>query len=212
MSRQDDLMQGKNMMNEKLVLRLLNYFFLIAFAAMLIGVEFFFELNDADLNQEICLVAEPTTNNILPGVDSDSSALPLTKLRNKIVTMFGVLTLVVAIVMMMFIKNITMPLCKMADVAQRINQGDLSQIVPIETNDEIGQVGVAINELTSNLQEVASYTAMTSAETLAKINALNITLKSGQPSAEEINDIKHSLESLIQFVNSFELLQTDIAK
>ncbi len=177
-------------MNEKLVIRLLNYFLLIAFAAMLIGVEFFFELTNAD----------------------SSAPLSITELRNKIVIMFGVLTLVVAIVMMMFIKNITMPLCKMADVAQRINEGDLSQIVPVETNDEIGQVGVAINELTSNLQEVASFTAMTSAETLAKINALKETVKSKSPSLEEIEDIKQSLESLIQFVSSFELLQTDIAK
>ena len=199
-------------MNEKLVIRLLNYFLLIAFAAMLIGVEFYFELTDAGLNQKICAAIDQSTVSVIPSINADSSPLPLTELRNKIVIMFGVLTLVVAIVMMMFIKNITMPLCKMADVAQRINEGDLSQIVPIETNDEIGQVGVAINELTSNLQEVASFTAMTSAETLAKINALSDTLKTKSPSVEEINDIKQSLESLAQFVNSFELLQTDIAK
>lgn len=176
-------------MNEKLVVRLLNYFLLIAFAAMLIGAEFYFELSDAE-----------------------SASLTLTELRNKIVIMFGVLTLVVAIVMMMFIKNITMPLCKMADVAQRINEGDLSQVIDVETNDEIGQVGTAINELTSNLQEVASFTAMTSSETLDKINALSDKLKSTSTNDVDMNDIKQSLESLVQFVNSFELLQTDIAK
>jgi methyl-accepting chemotaxis protein len=199
-------------MNEKLVIRLLNYFLLIAFAAMLIGIEFFFELNNEDLNQEIVAAAVQYNSALSGDVSSANTALPLTDLRNKIVIMFGVLTLVVAIVMMMFIKNITMPLCKMADVAQRINEGDLSQTIPVESNDEIGQVGAAINELTSNLQEVASFTAMTSAEALAKINVLAESLKTRPPSEEDIHDIKQSLESLVQFVDSFTLLQTDIAK
>ena len=199
-------------MTRKLEIRLLNHFLLIAFAAMLIGMEFFFELNRADLKLEICSTRE---QQIVTGsLDYTDKTLPssLTKLRNKIVIMFGVLTIVVAIVLMMFIKNITMPLQKMADVAQRINRGDLSQVVPVETQDEIGQVGKAINELTSNLQEVATFTATTTNETLNKIDSFTNPLDHKSPSLEDIEDIRSNLELLIAFVNSFKLLGTDIRK
>ena len=38
----------------KLEITLLNYFFLIAIAAMMIGVEFYFEMSKPGLTQEIC--------------------------------------------------------------------------------------------------------------------------------------------------------------
>lgn len=185
-------------MNGKLQTRLINYFLLIAFAAMLIGVEFYFEMDKKELRQEICTVAT---------LDTDSSELaePLTKLRNKVVIMFGVLTLVVAIVLMMFIKNITHPLQKMADVANQINEGDLSQVVPIETQDEIGQVGNAINELTSNLQEVAKLTANTTMETIHQLNAMG-----DNPDKGELEAVKDKLKTLCQFVDSFTLLHTEL--
>ena len=79
----------------------------------------------------------------------------LLQLRNKILFMFVILTIVVAIVLMMFMKNITMPLQKMVDIARQLNEGDLTQVVKIESQDEFAQLGKAINDLTSNLQEVS---------------------------------------------------------
>lgn len=193
-------------MNCKLQTRLINYFMLIAFAAVLIGVEFYFEMNKSGLQDQICTV--PTTQSAMLQPESEPAPLSqaLIDLRNKVVIMFGVLTLVVAIVLMMFIKNITHPLQKMADVAKLVNQGDLSQVVPIETQDEIGQVGTAINELTSNLQEVAKFTATTTLETIQQLDQILAT----QPDAEELANIKEKLKMLCQFVDSFTLLHTEI--
>lgn len=188
-------------MNDKLQTRLINYFLLIAFAAMLIGIEFYFEMNRAGLQSEICGISQ--TNDT--GLEAASQALM--ELRNKVVIMFGVLTVVVAIVLMMFIKNITHPLQRMADVAKLVNQGDLSQVVPIETQDEIGQVGTAINELTSNLQEVAKFTATTTLETINQLDQITLT-ESEQ--AEELASVKEKLKMLCQFVDSFTLLHTEI--
>ena len=183
----------------KLEIRLLNYFLLIVTAALLIGAEFYFEMGGSELNQEIRAVAAKLA-------DTDEVLPQLNDLRKKILIMFGLLTVVVAIVLTMFIKNITMPLCKMVAVAKHINEGDLSQVVPVEMNDEIGEVGSAINELTSNLQEVATFTAATSNETLQKIESL----KGQSASDEQIDEIKESLQSLVDFVNAFKLLHTDI--
>ncbi len=192
-------------MKQKLQTRLVNYFMLIAVAAMLIGVEFYFEMSRTEVTSEICTIAEQQA----AGADG---ALPLDNLRNKIVIMFGVLTIVVAIVLTMFIRNITAPLQKMADVAARINEGDLSLSVPIETHDEIGQVGDAINELTSNLQEVATMTSTTAQDTLGQIERLlEATRKGDQIPETQAREIRASLQSLIEFVDSFKLLKTDIA-
>lgn len=192
-------------MKTRLRTRLINYFMLIAFAAMLIGIEFYFELSRADLINELCGGTDALA------VCADSARDGVIRLRNKIFIMFLVLTVVVAIVLAMFIRNITSPLQKMADVAEGINQGDLSLTVDIETHDEIGEVGMAINELTSNLQEVASLTSVTAMEAVEKIELLAAGQRgNGGLSAQEVEDIKSSLQSLIQFVDSFELLRTDI--
>ena len=92
----------------RLEMRLLNYFLLIAFAAILIGVEFYFEMSKTGLSQEICHIETQQSDRTLSEDNVTPSSSALHGLRNKIVTMFGVLTVVVAIVLMMFIKNIKM--------------------------------------------------------------------------------------------------------
>ena len=192
-------------MTRRLEIRLLNYFSLIVLAASIIAIEFFVEINSPELLSGICntSITQP------PQVFCEN----LLNLRNKIVIMLGILTVVVAIIMLMFIKNISIPLKKMAVAAQKINDGDLTQIITIETQDEIGLVGTAINELTSNLQEVAALTSSTAHYALKDIEAIRKKAKNKQlPSDADINDLQHQLNVLNDFVDSFQLLQTDINK
>lgn len=181
-------------MNSKLELRLLNYFLLIAFATILIGIEFYFEL-DNEYGQQVY----------------NNTTLPLDNLRNKILIMFVVLSIVVAIVMTMFIKNITSPLCKMAVVARHINEGDLTQSVIIDNQDEIGEVGIAINELANNLHEVAAFTSATANESLASLMRLQELAIADNPEiATTISSIENNLLSMKNFVSAFKLIDTDI--
>lgn len=196
---------------QKLEKTLLNYFFMIAIAAMMIGVEFYFEMSKSGLKQEIC--ESPTVINEVINLASEDESPALSNLRNKIVVMFGVLTIVMAIVMMMFVKNITRPLQRTLDTAELINDGDLSQVIKIETHDEVGQLGIVINELTSNFQEIASSTSGMINAIEARIDTLSKTLADdATDSAKQISLIKHELDSLRAFVDSFNLLQTDIKK
>ncbi|MCK5603064.1 HAMP domain-containing protein [Candidatus Pacearchaeota archaeon] len=190
-------------MNSRLEARLLNYFLLIAFAVILIGIEFYFEM-DAEHGLHICGNSEHHDAN-------QDTTNPLSNLRNKILIMFLVLSIVVAIVLTMFIQNIATPLCKMALVARRINDGDLSQTVNIDNNDEIGEVGIAINELASNLQEVATFTSSATRETLEKINILKELAPDNQESIEAINHIEKKLLSMKSFADSFTLLDTELS-
>jgi len=194
---------------QKLETFLLNYFLLIAIAAMMIGVEFYFEMSKPGLQQEIC--ASPTVINEIVNLTPDNESAALSNLRNKIVVMFGVLTIVMAIVMMMFVKNITRALQRTLDTAELINDGDLSQVIKIETHDEVGQLGIVINELTSNFQEIASSTAGMINAIESRIEALSKTLDDNDTeSARQITLIKRELDSLHAFIDSFNLLETDI--
>ena len=198
---------------QKLELCLLNYFLLIAIAAMMIGVEFYFEMSKPGLKQDIC--ANPALVTEILNTDPAELSPALSNLRNKIVVMFGVLTFVVSIVMMMFVKNITRPLQRTLETAKLINDGDLSQVIKIENHDEVGQLGIVINELTSNFQEIASSTSAMINAIEARIDELSRFLaddstddKAG--SAEQITLIRQELDALRAFVDSFNLLQTDI--
>lgn len=182
----------------KLESRMLNYFMLIAVAAILIGIEFYFELS-ASHGAEIC-----TLNSTIDSFN------PLESIRTKIMVMFALLSVVIAIVLIMFMKNITLPLSKMVEVAKHINEGDLSQTIELDNHDEIGEVGSAINELASNLQEVATFTSLTATEAIDKIQTLKKMNADDSELQKTINDIEQNLESMSSFVNSFKLFGTEV--
>ena len=212
--------------SQKLELCLLNYFLLIAIAAVMIGVEFYFEMSKPGLRQEICInptAATETTasESIASGIagheaintDLEQESIALTNLRNKIVVMFGVLTLVVSIVMMMFVKNITRPLQRTLETAKLINDGDLSQVIKITNHDEVGQLGVVINELTSNFQEIASSTSVMINAIESRIDELSKSLTDDDSTnTEQITLIRQELDVLRTFVDSFNLLETELAE
>jgi len=193
-------------LTRRLETRLLHYFLLITFAAILIGVEFYFEMSRSGLWREICEPALASCPHLDAVIDQQSDAHSLGRLRNKIVIMFGVLTLVVAIVLMMFIKNITTPLQRMVNVVNKINQGDLSQEIEVQSKDEIGQVGATINELATNLQEVAAFTTTTTRDVLEKLDAYLETREgTAEGTPPQLEEIRDDLTSLLGFVESFKL-------
>ena len=197
--------------SKKLELSLLNYFLLIAIAAVMIGIEFYFEMSKAGLTQDICTSQTAISKTIDPEMEELSPAL--SNLRNKIVVMFGVLTFVVAIVIMMFVKNITRPLQRTLDTAKLINDGDLSQVIRIEAHDEVGQLGIVINELTSNFQEIATSTSAMINAIESRLDTLSESLADSNPdNTEQITMIRQELDALHSFVDSFNLLQTDISE
>ena len=124
--------------------------------------------------------------------------------------MFGLLSVVIAIVLFMFMQNITIPVSKMVNIAKHINEGDLSQSIELDKNDEISEVGNAINELTSNLQEVASFTSLTASEAIEKIQLLKAGNIDKTDENRIINEIEQNMKSLNNFVNTFNLLKTEV--
>lgn len=187
----------------KLELKMMNYFLLIAIAAILIGFEFYLQLSDLEYLKG--LYADYLADTQKHSISDFPPAIA--HLRDKIVIMFVVLSGVAAIVMLMFIKNITLPLAKMITISKAINQGDLSHYIEIVQKDEIGELGQAINELTSNFQELASLT-MASCEKLDEsiIEAIN-RVEGGAPiTIEGLQEMRHEITMLQQFLSEITLL------
>lgn len=176
---------------------MLNYLLLIAMATLMIGTEFYYEINSVQFADAICGDHSVTHSETYKACSNG-----LSNFGNKIIIMFFVLTIVIAIVLMMFMKNITHPLIKIHAAAKKVIDGDLSETITIDNQDEIGQVGDAFNALTSNLQEVAAYTQSTCGDILDRLaHTSENTCKA------DIETTVNELKSLNEFMDSFQLLK-----
>jgi nitrogen fixation/metabolism regulation signal transduction histidine kinase len=79
---------------------------------------------------------------------------PPVRMRSKAMLMVIIIMSVMLIVLTMFIKNITEPLQHMIRVSEKISSGDLRQTIRIDARNELSHLGMVINEMASNLQEI----------------------------------------------------------
>lgn len=127
------------------------YILLIGFASLLVASEFVLDTHSPALKQELALNFQQYADG---DMTEDGIYEPLTKVRNKAVMMVGVILAVVVIVLTMFIKTITEPLQHMVEVSRAISAGDLSQATGVETRNELSQLSAAIDDMSTNLQEI----------------------------------------------------------
>ncbi len=100
------------------------------------------------LNQPWAIFAEAQLSEVLA---------PLTQLQRKLLEAVGVvLFLVLAVALIaaiLFTRSLSRPVEAISKVVERFGRGDLSQLVPIKTLDEIGQLGLAFNNSILRLRE-----------------------------------------------------------
>jgi HAMP domain-containing protein len=127
------------------------YFLLIGFASILVGVEFLIDFQRGELKTEIL------ENMLRYGQDQQyhtAILAPIDRMRSKAMLMVIIIMSVMLIVLTMFIKNITEPLQHMIRVSEKISSGDLRQTIRIDARNELSHLGMVINEMASNLQEI----------------------------------------------------------
>ncbi len=127
------------------------YILLIGFAALLVASEFVMDTHSTELKEELSHNFQQYASGELA---QDQVYEPLLRIRNKAMMMVGVILAVVVIVLTMFIKTITEPLQHMVEVSKAISAGDLSQTTGIETKNELSQLSTAIDDMSTNLQEI----------------------------------------------------------
>ena len=88
-----------------------------------------------------------------------SEELASSNLFSKSTVLFA--ALVVALLGFLFIRGIVDPIVKMSLDARRIASGDVDKVVEVETEDEVGDLGTAVNEMGSrirkNINELTRY-------------------------------------------------------
>lgn len=85
-------------------------------------------------------------------IDRSEALLATSSLRNLIITIVFIALVAIVLVALFFSQLFTRPIRKVAEVAERIGQGDFSARADVVRSDEIGSLAGSINAMGSNLQ------------------------------------------------------------
>lgn len=189
------------------------YFLLIGVAALMVAAEFVAETHSSALTQALDANYAEFTRGALDQADVYA---PLVRIRNKAMMMVGVILAVVIIVLTMFIKTITEPLQHLVEVAKAINAGDLSRTARVSTRNELAQLSTAIDEMSSNLQEiimlsrsVCDSASRVTGRTLARIGRQPLTPADIVQIEKELVSLQMDVGTLGRVIDFFELYSVD---
>ena len=192
------------------------YILLIGFAALLVASEFVLDTHSTELKQALTSNFEQYARGEL---GQEHVYDPLVRIRNKAMMMVGVILAVVVIVLTMFIKTITEPLQHMVEVSKAISAGDLSRTTGIETRNELSQLSAAIDDMSTNLQEiimlsrsVCDSAGRVTANTMGLMRKQRMTREASQAVKEQLARLESELDMLGQVIDYFKLYSVDERK
>ena len=189
------------------------YFLLIGVAALMVAAEFVLETNSKALKQEL---DENYANYASGSLTQEAVYAPLVRIRNKAMMMVGVILTVVVIVLTMFIKTITEPLQHLVEVSKAISSGDLSQTARVATRNELAQLSTAIDDMSSNLQEIIMLSrsicdsaGRVTKRTLERIGNDDLTVDDIVQIEKELVCLLTEVETLGRVIDFFQLYSVD---
>jgi len=134
------------------------YFALIVAVTLFMTGEFWLQFRVEKVTGDILKQANVTREYV------EAPPLPAIQIvrywRNKITLLLAILVIVVAMVFIMFVKNLIGPLNYMVKVAHQIAAGDLRKTINVTSRDELAELGEPINDLTANIQEIIANTLL----------------------------------------------------
>jgi len=86
-------------------------------------------------------------------IERQNEILFKSQLYSSLIILTTILSLVIILMIFSTRKIVLIPLNKIVEVVKQIAAGDLSKQVEVKSKDEIGQLGLAFNEMTSELKE-----------------------------------------------------------
>jgi len=190
--------------------RMIIYLMIIVLTVLTLGIEFMYEVGDENLRERIFENASLLT----AGEITEAEAMePLVRLRNKVMLLLAIQVLITSVVLVIFVKKITLPLRRMFQVSARISKGDLKEAMPVYTNDEIGRLGEFINDLISDFGEVVGHVrifASSGLDALDDIQACFIDPDGKEaPACRETEHLRNSLVQLREMTEEFTLFSVE---
>ncbi|MGD8701442.1 MAG: HAMP domain-containing protein [Desulfosarcina sp.] len=189
------------------------YILLIGFAALLVASEFVLDTHSTELKRQLSSNFQQYASGELALADVYD---PLLRIRNKAMMMVGVILAVVVIVLTMFIKTITEPLQHMVEVSKAISAGDLSQTTGVETRNELSQLSAAIEDMSTNLQEIIMLSrsvchsaGRATTNTMELMRQDRMTPAEAQAMQRQLVRLESELTMLKQVIDYFNLYSVD---
>ncbi len=90
---------------------------------------------------------------ILSEIDYDEATTPIYRIRNNILFLTIILSVIIFIVTYIFSKRITLPLNRLKNATANIASGELNVVLQNKSKDEIGQLTESFNTMTLQLKE-----------------------------------------------------------
>lgn len=163
--------------------------------------QFAYQLGGKD--KMLSFVTNKTTGWKLAGTlnssEVDQTAAPIIRHTLLINVLF---ILIGAICVFFIMKSIIKPLKELKNTAITVSQGDLTKHVEVKTNDIIGQLGVAFNEMQKKLQMIIEKVEQSAIQVAASAEQLSA-------SAEENSAVTAQVSSSMQKVSDNAEKQTD---
>ncbi len=148
----------------KLKKKLLLYFILISVVSVSVSAEIILELGSPafrgmfikNIEKELTKVMtqEEAHDFVMNKMDRAHFFDPFTEMQIRMILLLLVIGGSIIGAFGLFTKDIVSPMESMVNATRRIADGDLSASVPVNTQDEIGQIGLLINEMSVNLQDL----------------------------------------------------------
>ena len=165
--------------------------------ALIKNVRFF--IDAVDYRKEPVLAAtqyiRKTDWGLVVKIDKDEAFAPIIQLRNLLVLIIFVTSIIVILTSLYIARSITRPITNLTRVASRISEGDLSRRVEVTSTDEIGILAKAFNQMAENLIE-----AKIGLE--HKVEKRTVELARSNAELESLNsDLQRSIDELKRLQN-----------
>lgn len=191
--------------------RMTIYILIIVFTMLILGVEFFVDINRGDLKGELTESFGELGANEITG---EAAVSPLVHLRNKVMLLLAIQVLVTGVVFTLFVKKINIPLKRMFDVSSRIAGGDMKEPMPVYMDDEIGRMGEFINDLVSDFGEVVAHVRLFTRSTIESIGEIEDSIHRGDSNSTKvkIEVLKGDLLQLNDMMSDFQLFSVETGR
>lgn len=128
--------------------------------------------------------------------------------KTRLFVLFGILVVCLASILYLFVTRTIVPLQKITCATDAIAKGNLSVTVPADANNDIGELGSAINELAANFQEIVLLTGTATGKSFVAIEGIEKAFNEKHlvPSAEleqQVNSLKQDMEMLSSLIKNF---------
>jgi methyl-accepting chemotaxis protein len=139
------------------------------------------------ISKRMIYVTNPTTGWKLAGTMDQSEARETAEpILDMMLVVIGIMIVVSGCFVFVVIRSILNPIRQMAAVTKKVSEGDLTEQVQVDTNDEIGQLGISFNHMLHSLRELLSKLHQSAQHVTASAEQLNVNSERTAQTTKEV--------------------------